>query len=88
MQDDADSGFEAAVPCERSPLGWAAAFARAADLVVGDAATADDVLRDYGRLAQIVIEEFPPSPEREALLARLAEREALALISVGALRTH
>jgi len=83
MQDDADSVFEAAVPCERSP-----AFARAADLVVGDAATADDVLRDYGRLAQIVIEEFPPSPEREALLARLAEREALALISVGALRTH
>jgi len=49
---------------------------------------ADDVRRDYGRLATIVVEEFPPSPEREALLERLAEREALALIAVGALRTH
>ena len=90
MQDDADAEFVCAVvPSDmRSPPGWAEAFARAADLVVGEAATADDVLRDYGRLATIVIEEFPPSPEREALLERLAEREASALISVGALRTH
>ena len=85
---DGDGVLEAEVPRERSPPGWAEAFARAADLVVGEAATADDVLRDYGRLATIVVEEFPPSPEREALLERLAEREALALIAVGALRTH
>src|SRR6516162_2005835 len=53
MEDDADAEFVCAVvPSDmRSPPGWAEAFARAADLVVGEAATADDVLRDYGRLA-------------------------------------
>jgi hypothetical protein len=40
----------------------------------------DDVRRDYGRLATIVVEEFPPSLEREALLERLAV--------VGGLSTH
>jgi hypothetical protein len=90
MEDDADAEFVCAVvPSDlRSPPGWAEAFARAADLVVGEAGSPGDVIRDYGRLAQIVIEEFPPSPERTALLERLAEREALALIAVGALRTH
>jgi hypothetical protein len=48
----------------RNPPGWAEAFRRAAVL-----AGADDVRRDL--LVQIVLEEFPPSEERSALLARL-----------------
>jgi hypothetical protein len=74
----------------RDPPGWAEAFERAAALVVdvGEVIAADDVRRDYARLAQIVREEFPASDEREALLGRLADREALALIAAGALVKH
>ena len=70
--DEADPEYEYVPVDLRSPPGWAEAFARTAELVVDESATADDVRRDYGRLATIVVEEFPPSLEREALLERLA----------------
>jgi hypothetical protein len=75
---------------EREPPGWAVAFARAAELVAGISAatTADAVRADYARLAAIVVDEFPPSPEREALLGRLAAREQVALIAMGAVVVH
>ena len=75
---------------ERQPPGWAEAFARAAEMVagVGEATTADTVRADYARLAAIVVEEFPSSPERAALLGRLAARERVALIAIGAVVVH
>jgi hypothetical protein len=84
MADDADE----LVSRFRSPPGWASAFERSAVLVLDAAETAEQVLADYHRLATIVLEEFPPSDQREALLARLAQREELALIEIGGVTVH
>ena len=72
----------------RSPPGWSVAFERSAALVLDAAETAEQVRADYQRLAAIVLEEFPPSDQRAALLERLAQREELALIEIGALVVH
>jgi hypothetical protein len=72
----------------RDPPGWSCAFERSAALVLDMAQTADQVRADHRQLAAIVLEEFPPSDLRDALLTRLAQREECALIELGALVVH
>jgi len=58
----------------RDPPGWLAALTRFAEVAAAKAETPSDVHADYYRLARIVVEELPDSPERSGLLERLAAR--------------
>jgi hypothetical protein len=72
----------------RDPPGWAAAIMRVAEVGFGAATNANDIMAHYQQLALIVVEELPDSDQRTALLSRLADLEAAALIGIGGVTVH
>jgi hypothetical protein len=68
----------------RDPPGWSAAIERVAALSFDAPLTANQIVRHFARLEQIICEELPDSDERTRLLARLVDLEGTALVEIGA----
>jgi len=79
MADERDNTADEMAARFRSPPGWSAAIERAAAVAFDAALSAGAIRATYCTFAELIVEELPPSDERERLLARLTDLTALAL---------